>query len=181
MNIEMRIVSLLIDPNTGLPVVVLMELDGRRAIPIVIGIAEAEAIALGLQKMVPPRPRTHDLTKNLLTALGAHVDRIVIHDLKDSTFYANIYLTVEEDILEIDARPSDAMALATRTGARIYVDERVLEEARMRTPEETGVDEEEKSDEETAPVVAISPDATAEELTELLEKLDPDDFGKYKM
>ena len=179
MIVEMRIVSLLIDPNTGLPVVVLMELDGQRAIPIVIGIAEAEAIALGLQKMVPPRPRTHDLMTNLLKSLGADVDRIVIHDLRDSTFFANIYLYVEGATLEIDARPSDAMALATRTGARIYVDDRVLEEARMRTSDETEsiVNPEEQPNDDGNQPVAISPDASVEELTELLENLNPEDFG----
>ncbi|MBN1947195.1 MAG: bifunctional nuclease family protein [Bradymonadales bacterium] len=178
----MRIVSLLIDPNTGLPVVVLMELEGRRAIPIVIGVAEAEAIALGLQNMVPARPRTHDLMKELVSALGGEVEQVVIHDLKDSTFYANLYVRRGKTTLEIDARPSDAMALATRTGARIFMEEAVLEAARMKAPEDTEeTTEEEPSPDSSQQYIAITSDASSEELKEILEKLDPDDFGKYKM
>lgn len=194
MLVEMRIASLLIDPNTNLPLVVLMELSGRRAVPIVIGLAEAEAIAVALQEIKLPRPRTHDLLRELMRSLGGRLERIVINDLRDSTFFAILEIYRDGSRIEVDSRPSDAMALACRTGARIFVDEDVLERSRMRFPEEIEEDEEEEEraqgegaetaeekDSEGTPVIVLDGDVSSEELKELLEKLDPEDFGKYKM
>jgi bifunctional DNase/RNase len=193
MLVEMRIASLLIDPNTNLPLVVLMELSGRRAVPIVIGLAEAEAIAVALQEIKLPRPRTHDLLRELMRSLGGRLERIVINDLRDSTFFAVLEIYRDGSRIEVDSRPSDAMALACRTGARIFVDEDVLERSRMRFPEEIEEEEEEhaqqgegaeaaeEKDSESTPVIVLDGDVSSEELKELLEKLDPEDFGKYKM
>jgi uncharacterized protein len=197
MIVEMRIASLLIDPSTGLPIVVLVETGAKRAVPIVIGMAEAEAIAVALQRTALPRPRTHDLMRSLLGALGGTLDRIVIHDLRDSTFFALLHIRQNGRTLEVDSRPSDAMALACRTGSAIYMSEEVLERARMRTPEEGetrealgGGDEEAEGGvpEETEGTVgagfvpiAIDANASVEELQEILENLRPEDFGKYKM
>jgi bifunctional DNase/RNase len=182
MIVEMRIGSLLIDPSTGLPIVVLVESEGRRAVPIVIGMAEAEAIALALQQTLVPRPRTHDLLRDVLTALGGRLERIVIHDLRESTFYALLYIRKNGTVVEVDSRPSDAMALACRTGAQIFVEEAVLEQARLRQNEESssegGAASEE--DDDAAPV-AIDAESSSEELEELLASLKPEHFGKYKM
>lgn len=187
MLVEMRIASLLIDPNTSLPLVVLMEVAGRRAVPIVIGLAEAEAIAVALQEIKLPRPRTHDLLGNLMTSLGGHLERIVVTDLRESTFFARLDVVRDDETIEVDSRPSDAMALACRVGAQIFVDEGVLERARMRFPEELEEEEAEqraaakKERGENPPMVVLSGDASSDELKELLENLSPEDFGKYKM
>lgn len=190
MIIQMRIASLLIDPNTGLPIVVLVEKNGRRTVPIVIGMAEAEAIALALQQAAVSRPRTHDLMRSILTTLGGFFERMVIQDLRDSTFFATLYVRQSGRLLEIDSRPSDAMALACRTETPIFIEETVLERARMRLPEDAEDGEEASADsdsdagDEPRPTfvpVAIDPDASVEELEEILKNLDPEDFGKYKM
>jgi bifunctional DNase/RNase len=181
MLVEVRIVSLLIDPHSGLPIVVLMETQGDRAIPIVIGMAEAEAIALALQKAKIPRPRTHDLLKNLLCRLGGKLERVVVNNLRESTFYALLQIRQRDTLIELDARPSDAMALACRTGSKIFVENHVLEAARMRDSEEQEAVADDESSDDLGIPPAISPDATTEEIQEFLEGLEADDFGKYKM
>ncbi|GAB4343773.1 MAG: bifunctional nuclease family protein [Calditrichia bacterium] len=115
--------------------VILKELDGERTLPIIIGEYEAQAIALGLEKIKPPRPITHDLTLNLLSTLGAEIERIVVTELKNNTYYAVIHLRRESDYYEVDSRPSDALALAVRLDVPIFVEEEVLEKGGY-TPEE---------------------------------------------
>lgn len=182
MIVEMRIVSLLIDPNSGLPIVVLMENSGERALPIVIGLVEAEAIALALQGVEQPRPRTHDLLKEVLVQLGGRLERIVVNDLRESTFYARLHVRRGRALVEIDSRPSDAMALAARTGAKIYVAEDVLQRAHVTRPKESDATEEEgeEAKAELRPLFVDS-EASGDDLTELLQNLKPEDFGKYKM
>jgi bifunctional DNase/RNase len=161
MEIEVAIKGLTLDPITNMPIVVLHDAEGQRVLPIWVGPSEANAIALQIENVTTPRPMTHDLLRLVIAELRAQVQRVVVTDLKDSTFYAMIYLDTGGTVVAIDARPSDAIALALRTKAPIFVDESVLSSAK--SPEE-------------------APDrAEVERMQKWLESLDPDDLGKYKM
>jgi bifunctional DNase/RNase len=161
MQIEMSIKGLMVDPITNTPIVILRDKDGQRVLPIWVGIFEANAIALQIENVTTPRPMTHDLLRNVIHDLNATVQKIVVCDLQENTFYALIYLRLNGDTLTIDARPSDAIALALRTRAPIFVEEAVIDNAKP------------------FDVAADKPDA--ERLHKWLESLDPDDLGKYKM
>jgi uncharacterized protein len=161
MQIEMSIKGLMVDPVTNLPIVILRDKDGQKVLPIWVGIFEANAIALQIENVAPPRPMTHDLLRNVIQDLNATVQKVVVCDLQENTFYALIYLLLNGDTVAIDARPSDAIALALRTRAPIYVEDAVIEHA---TTVDLG---QEKTD--------------TERLQKWLESLDPDDLGKYKM
>jgi hypothetical protein len=156
----MSIKGLMLDPVSNSPIVVLKDDDEKFFLPIWVGIFEANAIALQLENVTTPRPMTHDLLRNMISELDAHVTRVVINDLRDSTFFAQIRLNVGAKTLEVDARPSDAIALALRTEAPIYVAQSVLDQAQTITPE--GEDQDEK-------------------MKKWFEDLGPDDLGKYKM
>ena len=130
MLIEMTIKGLMVDPITNTPIVILKDKDGDRVLPIWVGIFEANAIALQIENIATPRPMTHDLLRNIITDLDGQVDRIVVSDLKENTFYAIVHLTVRGERVAVDARPSDAIALALRTRAPILVDETVIENAK---------------------------------------------------
>jgi bifunctional DNase/RNase len=160
MQIEMTIKGLMVDPITNSPIVILRDKEGQRVLPIWVGIFEANAIALQIENISTPRPMTHDLLRNVIQDLKASVQKIVVCDLQENTFYALIYLTLDGDTVAIDARPSDAIALALRTRAPIFVEDTVLDNAK--TVDFTS----EKSD--------------ADRLHKWLESLDPDDF-EYKM
>jgi len=164
MLLEMRVFGLTVDPVTNSPIVILKAMDSDDALPIWIGVMEATAIASELEQIKFSRPMTHDLLKNVLETLGAKVERIVVCDLKENTYYALIYLSIGEKRYEVDARPSDAIALALRVRAPIFVDEKVLEKSRQAYQTKEGIESEE-----------------AKKWTEILENLSPDDFGKYKM
>jgi len=127
--IEVRVRGVTVDPQAGSPVVLLETLPGQRVMPIWVGMFEARAIAMEIEKVVPPRPMTHDLIKNLLEGMQAQVANIVITDLKENTFYARIAVSTGGRDLEIDARPSDAIALALRVKAPIYVTQTVFDNA----------------------------------------------------
>jgi bifunctional DNase/RNase len=157
----MSIKGLMVDPGTNTPIVVLRDKDGQRVLPIWVGIFEANAIALQIENVAAQRPMTHDLLRNVIHDLNATVQKIVISDLRENTFYALIYLALSGDTLAVDARPSDAIALALRTHAPIFVEEAVIASAQ---PFEVSRDK---------------PDS--EKLHQWLESLDPDDLGKYKM
>src|ERR687898_893664 len=129
MQIEMTIKGLMVDPITNTPIVILRDKDGQKVLPIWVGIFEANAIALQIENIATPRPMTHDLLRNIITDLEGHVDRVVVSDLKDNTFYAIIHLTVRGERVAVDARPSDAIALALRTRAPILVEEAVIANA----------------------------------------------------
>ena len=161
MQIPMSIKGLMMDPITNMPIVILHDPDGRRVLPIWVGVFEANAIALQIENVATPRPMTHDLLRNVLQELHARVDKIVVTDLRENTFFALIHLKVGSDPLVIDSRPSDAIALALRTQAPIYVEDSVLEHAK------TVDSAPEKQDDER--------------LSKWLESLDPEDLGKYKM
>ena len=161
--LEMKVNGLAIDPSTNMPIVILKDLEEERALPIWVGIFEANAIALEMESVPTPRPMTHDLIKNILEETEATVLRIVVNDLKDNTFYAEIYLSLNGNEVAIDSRPSDAIALALRVDAPIYVAKKVLDEAR--------------SIDLTDPELADD----KEKWKEWLEDLRPEDFGKYEM
>ena len=130
MLIEMTIKGLMVDPITNTPIVILKDKVGDRVLPIWVGVFEANAIALQIENVSTPRPMTHDLLRNIITDLDGRVDRIVVSDLKDNTFFALIHLTVKGEGIAVDARPSDAIALALRTRAPILVEETVIDTAK---------------------------------------------------
>ena len=159
--IPMSIKGLMLDPVSNSPIVVLKDEEEKFFLPIWVGIFEANAIALQLENVTTPRPMTHDLLRNMISELNARVIRVVINDLRDSTFFAQIRVITGEKTLELDARPSDAIALALRTRAPIFVEETVIDNAKT--------------------VDTSSEKADADRLHKWLESLDPDDLGKYKM
>lgn len=165
MLIEMKISGLTIDPITNTPIVILKDLEEKKAIPIWIGIFEASAIAAEMEKIIFSRPMTHDLLHDVIKTLGIEIVKIEINDLKNNTFYASIFLNRAGESIIIDARPSDAIALALRAGASIFVEEKVIEKSRS-------IDFGSNSDFETL---------KEEKLKEFLENLSPEAFGKYKM
>ena len=161
MEIEMKIKGLVVDPISKMPIVVLEDLKSDRMLPIWIGVFEANAIALRIENISTPRPMTHDLLKNVLDELGITVEKIVVNDVRDNTFYALIHCRYKDQTITIDSRPSDAIALVLRTEAPIFVDERVVEKAHNLKFEDNLED--------------------SEKLKSWLENLKPEDFGKYKM
>ena len=161
MEIEMAIKGLAVDPITNMPIIVLREVEGPRVLPIWVGVFEANAIALQVENVQTPRPMTHDLLKSVIDKLGGHVERIVVCELKENTFYATLHVLSPTGVLEVDARPSDAIALALRSGARIFVDEAVIQGARSVEMSRETVD--------------------VGRLQKWLENLPDDDLGKYKM
>jgi len=161
--IEITVAHLGLDRTTNSPVVILREKDGTRVLPIWIGPAEASAIAMEMQGIRPPRPMTHDLLKSVILGLGAEVQRIVISALKDKTYFAELWLERDGHIFQLDARPSDSIALALRVSATIFTDPELLEEG----AEEGGVP-------------PADPSLDAEKLKAHLEKMDPEDFGKFQ-
>ena len=161
MQVEMTIKGLMVDPVTNMPIIILRDQEGQRVLPIWVGVFEANAIALQIENIATPRPMTHDLLRNVITDLKAQVRKIVVSDLKENTFYALIYLTVNGDTVAVDARPSDAIALALRVRAPIFVEDGVIDNAKS---------------------LDFTPDkADSERLQKWLESLDPEDLGKYKM
>jgi uncharacterized protein len=165
MLLRMKVYGLTIDPMTNSPIVILKDLEGDKTLPIWIGLLEATAIASEMENVKFSRPMTHDLMKNLLDQMNTRVARIEICDLRDNTFYALVYLATQDRELTMDARPSDAIALALRMQAPIFVDEEVIQKSKA---VDLGAKEEIQSDD-------------GKKWTEVLEGLDPDDFGKYKM
>jgi len=157
----MAIKGLMVDPITNMPIIVLREVEGQRVLPIWVGVFEANAIALQVENVQTPRPMTHDLLKTVIDQLGGRVERIVVCELKENTFYATLHVLSAKGLLEVDARPSDAIALALRSGARIFVDDAVIQNARSVEMSRETVD--------------------VGRLQKWLENLPDDDLGKYKM
>lgn len=163
--LQVKVHAITMDPDSNSPVLILKELYGERSLPIWIGLLEATAIATEMEKINFVRPMTHDLTVNLLQAAGARVVRVAVTELKDNTFYAIITIKVGGEEVEVDSRPSDAIAIALRTNAEIYVSEEVMNSALPQEP--TTIYEEDVPKEK-------------KKLAELLEELDPQSL-KYKM
>lgn len=161
MEIEMKIRGLMVDPSTNAPIVILKDLKGDMVLPIWVGLYEANAIALEVEKATTPRPMTHDLLKNVVNGLNATVQRVVVTELKDDTFYAVLWLEQDGETVTVDCRPSDALALALRADCPIYVNEDVLRVAKV--------------------IPNPADQATQEELRRWLEGLNDEDLGRYKM
>ncbi|HSR67134.1 MAG TPA: bifunctional nuclease family protein [Acidobacteriota bacterium] len=161
MEREFRIKGLMMDPITNSPIVILQDNDKTTLLPIWVGIFEANAIALQIERIDTPRPMTHDLIKNLIGQLGGEVEKVVVTELKESTFFAVIHLIQDGGPVIIDSRPSDAIAVALRTDCPIFVTEQVIESSRNITLEKENAD--------------------PEEVKKWLENLNPEDLGKYKM
>lgn len=160
-EVEVKIRGLMVDPATNAPIVILKDISSDTVVPIWVGLYEANAIALEVEKATPPRPMTHDLLKNLIYGLNAEVQRVVVTELRDDTFYAVIWMEREGQTITIDARPSDAIALALRSDCPIFVSEDVLRVAKI------------------APNASDS--ASSEEVRRWLESLNDEDLGRYKM
>jgi len=160
---EVKVMGIVVDPKASNPVVVLVDLSGQKALPIWIGVFEAEAISRGMEEVVPLRPMTHDLMKQILDTFQVTLTRVVIHDLKENTFYANLYLDVEGEELIVDSRPSDAIALAIRVKAPIFVTESVIKATKQMG------------------ILASDLLGEGDELKTIIENMKPEDFGKFKM
>jgi len=161
-DIEVRIRGLMMDPATNMPIVVLKDVASETVMPIWVGIFEANAIAVEIEKVAAPRPMTHDLTRNLIHHLNGSLERVVITELRDDTFYATLWVRQENESVTIDARPSDAIALALRADCPIYVSEQVMQSAKLNT-------------------ASTAEGANAEQLRGWLEGLNDEDMGRYKM
>jgi uncharacterized protein len=161
MEVEMTIRGLLMDPVTQMPIVILKDVGGDSVLPIWVGVYEANAIALEMEKVSTPRPMTHDLIKNVLTGLETQVHKVVVTELREDTFYAVIWLERGGEVISIDSRPSDALALALRVDCPIFVDDLVLKTSKQATNANDRL--------------------SAEELRKWLEGLNDEDLGKYKM
>ena len=161
MEIEMKIRGLMVDPSTNMPIVLLKDTKSEALLPIWVGLYEANAIALEVEKSQTPRPLTHDLLRSAINSLNAQVKRIVVTELKDDTFYAVIWMEQNGEIISLDARPSDALALALRADCPIFVDEDVLRAAKvLPNPVEQ---------------------ASSQDVKKWLEGLGDEDLGKYRM
>ncbi|MGC2324614.1 MAG: bifunctional nuclease family protein [Terriglobales bacterium] len=160
-EVEMKIRGLMMDPVTNMPIVILKDVNGDAVLPIWVGIYEANAIALEIEKVSTPRPMTHDLIKNLLTGLDTRVHKVVVNELREDTFYAVIWLERDGHIISVDSRPSDALAIALRLDCPIFVEDEVLKSSKQAT--------------------AVSDRVSSEELRKWLEGLNDEDLGRYKM
>ena len=161
MEVEMKIRGLMMDPVTNMPIVILKDVRGEAVLPIWVGIYEANAIALEIEKVSTPRPMTHDLIKNLLVGLDTHVHKVVVSELRDDTFFAVIWLERDGRVISVDSRPSDALALALRLDCPIFVEDQVLKSSKQAS---TSADR-----------------VSGEELRKWLEGLNDEDLGRYKM
>src|SRR5689334_11494670 len=161
MEVEMKIRGLVMDPVTNMPIVILKDVGGQSVLPIWVGIYEANAIALEIEKVTTPRPMTHDLLKNVLTGLDTAVHKVVVTELREDTFFAVIWLERDGRIISIDSRPSDALALALRVDCPIFVEDDVLKSSKLAS--------------------SSSERLTPEDLRKMLEDLNDEDLGRYKM
>jgi hypothetical protein len=159
-EVEMQIRGLMMDPVTNMPIIVLKDIGSDLVLPIWVGIFEANAIALELEKTAMPRPMTHDLLQNMARGLNAEVRKVVVSELRDDTFYAVIWMDHAGETVTMDARPSDAIALALRWDCPIYVNREVLESSKQ---------------------TANAQHVNADEMRRWLENLNDDDMGRYKM
>jgi len=160
MEIEVKIRALMMDPNSGTPIIILKDVNSETMLPIWVGAYEANAIALEIEKIAPPRPMTHDLLRNLIVELGLTVDRVVVTSLRDNTFYAVIEMTSENgDAMRLDSRPSDAIALALRADCPIFVDSEVIQASRNSVaPDEESESDSDISEEEWPDVIGDASD-----------------------
>ena len=161
MEVEMKIRGLMMDPVTNMPIVILKDVGGNTVLPIWVGIYEANAIALEIEKVSTPRPMTHDLIKSVLSGLNTGIRKVVVNELKEDTFYALIWLEREGELISVDSRPSDALALALRLDCPIFVEDTVLKSSKL--------------------AASVSDKVNNEDLRRWLENLNDEDLGRYKM
>jgi uncharacterized protein len=161
MELEMKIRGLMMDPVTNMPIVVLKDVSSETVLPIWVGIYEANAIALEIEKVTTPRPMTHDLIKNVIMGLGGQVHKVVVSELREDTFFAVIWMERAGRIISVDSRPSDALALALRVDCPIYVDEQVLKNSKL--------------------AQNVTDKVSSEEMRRWLDNLNDEDLGRYKM
>jgi bifunctional DNase/RNase len=161
MEVEMKIRGLMMDPVTNMPIVILKDVGSNTVLPIWVGIYEANAIALEIEKVATPRPMTHDLMKSVLLGLDASVRKVVVSELRDDTFYALIWMERNGEVITVDSRPSDALALALRLDCPIYVEDSVLKSSKLAS--------------------AVSDKVNNDDLRRWLEGLNDEDLGRYKM
>lgn len=161
MEVEVKIRGLMMDPMTNMPVVILKEAAGTGILPIWVGVHEANAIALEIERVVTPRPMTHDLLKNIVVGLQAYIEKVVVTGIKDETFYAVIWMNREGSLISIDSRPSDALALALRSDCPIYVEDAVLKASKANA--------------------TASEESSGREDKPWIENLNDEDFGRYRM
>jgi hypothetical protein len=161
MEVEMKIHGLMMDPVTNMPIVILKDVGSNTVLPIWVGVYEANAIALEIEKVSTPRPMTHDLIKSLLLGLHTGIRKVVVSELKEDTFYALIWLERDGEMISVDSRPSDALALALRLDCPIFVEDAVLKSSKATT--------------------SVSDKVNNEELRRYLEGLNDEDLGRYKM
>jgi len=161
MEVEMKIRGLMMDPVTNMPIVILKDVNGNTVLPIWVGIYEANAIALEIEKVTTQRPMTHDLIKTVLLGLNMSMKKVVVNELKEDTFYALIWLERDGELISVDSRPSDALALALRLDCPIYVEDTVLKSSKLAT--------------------SVSDKVNNDELRRWLEGLNDEDLGRYKM
>ncbi len=160
-EVEVQIRGLMMDPVTNMPIVLLKDVESDAVLPIWVGMYEANAIALELEKTATPRPMTHDLLRDVTLGLGAEVHKVVVTELRDDTFYAVIWMEQAGESVAVDARPSDALAMALRWDCPIYVSREVLERSKQAS--------------------GAMQSGTAEQMRQWLEGLNDDDMGRYKM
>jgi len=160
-EVEMKIRGLMMDPVTNMPIVVLKDPASDAVLPIWVGIYEANAIALEIEKVATPRPMTHDLIKNVLTGLETKVHKVVVTELRDDTFFAVIWMERDGQVISVDSRPSDALAVAMRLDCPIYVEDEVLKSSKL--------------------AATVSDRVSNEELRKMLENLSDEDLGRHKM
>ncbi len=170
MIVKMEVAGVTVDPTTKAPILILRDEEKGRTVPIWIGIFEATSILSRLEGVTPPRPMTHDLLKNVLEKLGGILEKVIIHDLRNNTYIAKLIIKVNDESLEIDSRPSDAIALALRTNSPVYMEEDIIERSKV-VVEKT---EQERTKEKRE-------DEEKEKWRKILEEMNPEDFGKYKM
>jgi hypothetical protein len=161
MEVEMKIRGLMMDPVTNMPIVILKDVAGNAILPIWVGIYEANAIALEIEKVSTARPMTHDLIRTVLFGLEATIHKVVVNELKDDTFYAIVWLEKDGRLISVDSRPSDALALALRLDCPIFVEDSVLSSSKTAS--------------------SVSDKVSNEELRRWLEGLNDEDLGRYKM
>ena len=178
--VQMTVAGITLDPTNNMPIIILKDIANQIAIPIWIGLVEASAIATELEGIQLGRPMTHDLLKSVLETMGGQLSRIVVNDLRDNTFYASLFIERGDEVLEVDSRTSDAIALALRTRSDVFVARKVIENSQQldlaALQEVLGKDPDASADEDQK-----GQKSEKDRWTEILENLKPEDFGKYKM
>lgn len=179
--VKMTVAGITLDPTNNMPIIILKDVENKVAIPIWIGLVEASAIATEIEGVELARPMTHDLLKSVLETLGGKLDHIVVSDLRDNTFYALLFIERGDEMLKIDSRPSDAIALALRTRSDLFVAQKVIDNSQQLDAEALKSILKKGETAEGTEEAAADDEKSKDRWAEILENLKPEDFGKYKM